>query len=326
MVFLGTPEVAAVVLGDILAAAAQPDSDFEVAAVVSQPGRPKGRGKRNLPQPSPVEALAIEHGIAKERIWCPEKAGEAGFLSELQDLEPHLCVTAAYGNILPRAFLEIPRRGTLNIHPSLLPMYRGAAPVQRALQDGCTESGVSVAFTVRAMDAGPILAQEKVQIDPDIQSPQLLEELFSRGTRLLLRSLPQVWTGEAAELAVPQDESAVTHAAKLTKEEGVLDFREHALIIHNKVRAFAGWPGTTAAFKIGGDNVDTLKILETRVRDCEHAPGGGGAHVAIKRQSMLVHCKEGGCLEILRLQPAGRKPMAVAAFLNGLKGRAVHLP
>lgn len=127
-------QVAAEVLERLLHAAGQPDASFEICAVVSQPGRPKGRGNKRVPQPSEVEQLAVSSGFSSERILCPEKASEKQFLETLKELSPDLCITAAYGNYLPTKFLAIPRFGTLNIHPSLLPKYRGAAPVQRTLQ------------------------------------------------------------------------------------------------------------------------------------------------------------------------------------------------
>ncbi|KAK9842062.1 hypothetical protein WJX81_006621 [Elliptochloris bilobata] len=250
---MGTPEVAAGVLARLLDAAEQPDASFEVAAVVTQPARlqgraGRGRGSRKGVQPSPVAALAFERGIAPQRIMAPETARDEAFLKALAALRPDLCVTAAYGNILPYAFLVVPRCGTLNVHPSLLPRYRGAAPVQRALQDGVAETGVSVAFTVKAMDAGPVLAREAMAVDPDMQAPELLEELFARGTRLLLRHLPDVLSERARGMAEPQDEAQASSAPKLAMEEGLLDFREPALTLHNKVRAFAGWPGTRHNF------------------------------------------------------------------------------
>ena len=148
----------------LLEAAAQPDASFEVAAVVTQPPRPTGRGNRKVPLPSPVQQLAAEAGLPADRILAPERPGDAAFLEALRQLSPDLCITAAYGNYLPSSFLAIPPHGTLNIHPSLLPAYRGAAPVQRALQDGVPVSGVTVLYTVKAMDAGPILAQQKLPV------------------------------------------------------------------------------------------------------------------------------------------------------------------
>ena len=173
-----------------------------------------------------------------------------------------MCVTAAYGNVLPARFLAIPRAGTVNIHPSLLPLYRGASPVQRALevrglcphhltapttaltsphlspacsQDGVSESGVSLAFTVRAMDAGAIIAQQRVAVGPTVKAPQLLLDLFTIGTSLLLHHLPSILDGSAALRATPQEEAAATHAAKVRPEEGLLSSFPSALTVHNKV-------------------------------------------------------------------------------------------
>lgn len=157
-------QVAALVLQHLLAAAAAPDSTFEVAAVVTQPPRPTGRGNRQVPQPSPVQEAAAAAGLPADRILAPEKPGDPAFLAALRQLAPDLCITAAYGNYLPSSFLAVPPHGTLNIHPSLLPAYRGAAPVQRSLQDGVPISGVTVLYTVKAMDAGPILAQQKLPV------------------------------------------------------------------------------------------------------------------------------------------------------------------
>lgn len=160
LVFLGTPDVAASALEAILDAAAAPDAEFEVHAVVSQPGRPRGRGrsKSGPPPPSPVAETAIARGVPEERVLCPVKANEDAFLDALREMQPDLMVTAAYGNFLPQKFLDIPRLGTLNIHPSLLPQYRGAAPVQRALEHGAAATGVSVAYTVLAMVGGKVNA------------------------------------------------------------------------------------------------------------------------------------------------------------------------
>lgn len=158
------------------------------------------------------------------------------FLNALTDLQPDLCVTAAYGNMLPQRFLKLPRYGTLNIHPSLLPRYRGAAPVNRTLENGDAVTGVSVAFTVRACDAGPVLAQEELALCGDEQAPEVLRALFEAGTALLVRSMPLVWSGEAERVKVPQDEAAATHAPKMSKDDAWLDFGRSAADLHNQVR------------------------------------------------------------------------------------------
>mmetsp|Transcript_31244 Transcript_31244/g.99647 ORF Transcript_31244/g.99647 Transcript_31244/m.99647 type:complete len:180 (+) Transcript_31244:152-691(+) len=150
-------------------------------------------------------------------ILTPAKARDEDFLAALEALAPDLCVTAAYGNVLPQRFLDIPAHGTLNIHPSLLPLYRGASPVQRAVESGAAETGVSVAYTVRAMDAGPVLAQRTVAVGENITAPALLGELFALGTQMLIDELPSVLSGGGGARAVPQDAGGVTHAEKLSK-------------------------------------------------------------------------------------------------------------
>jgi methionyl-tRNA formyltransferase len=162
---------------------------------------------------------------------------QADFLERLEALQPDLCVTAAYGNMLPARFLATPKHGTLNIHPSLLPRYRGAAPVNRCLANGDAETGVSLAFTVLACDAGPVLAQQRKALSGDEQAPELLRELFITGANLLVHKLPDVWSGKAEQDAWSQDEAQVTHAAKMTKADALLDFGRPARELHNKVRA-----------------------------------------------------------------------------------------
>ncbi|KAL6587837.1 hypothetical protein OROMI_000815 [Orobanche minor] len=167
LVFLGSPKVSASVLDALFSASAAPDSLFEIAAIVTQPSSVRERGRKLMP--SPVAQHALNKGFPSNSIFTPVKASEESFLTSLEALEPELCITAAYGNILPTKFLKIPSMGTVNIHPSLLPLYRGAAPVQRALQDGVMETGVSVAYTVRQLDAGPVIACEKVEINDQIK-------------------------------------------------------------------------------------------------------------------------------------------------------------
>ncbi|GAQ88770.1 methionyl-tRNA formyltransferase [Klebsormidium nitens] len=326
VVFLGTPEVAAGVLRRLLEEAAKENSLFEITAVVSQPAAKQGRGRKLLP--SSVSALALESGLPEDRLLCPDTAREEAFLERLSDLAPDLCVTAAYGNILPNKFLAIPRCGTLNIHPSLLPLYRGASPVQRAIEAGEKVTGVTVAFTVRAMDAGPVLAQEEVEVDPNIKAPELLEYLFRRGTDLLLRNLPSVFDGTAAERATEQDHAKKTEAPKVRIEEGNLDFEQPASVLHNKVRAFAGWPGTKATFYIRSDGSEesepvTVKVITTRVVEGEGAEGDS-KEVTLSKTGLRVTCVDGSILEIQELQPPSKKPMRGRDFWNGLRGRRLY--
>ena len=331
VVFLGTPECAKEVLARVLDAADGRESAFDVAAVVSQPGRPRGRGRKSdEAAPSPVAELALRRGMAEDRVLCPEKANEEWFLDALRALDVDLAVTAAYGNFLPQKFLDIPKLGTLNIHPSLLPQWRGAAPVQRALESGQSETGVSVAYTVLKMDAGPVLRQITRPLKGDEKAPDLLTELFETGVGALLEELPSVFAGDAAARAVPQGEETLSHAAKVSPEEGELDFtKQSALECHNKVRAFAGWPGTKATLKIKANGDEeakevVLKIITTRV-STEGDEKAANGQVEVTKKVLRVPCAGGGWLEVLEVQPPGKKAMPANAFINGIKGSTVFI-
>jgi len=325
LVFLGTPEVAASALEALLDAAASPDAEFEVHAVVSQPGRPRGRGrsKSGPPPPSPVAEAAIARGVPEDRILCPAKANDPAFLDALRDMAPDLMVTAAYGNFLPQKFLDIPELGTLNIHPSLLPQFRGAAPVQRALERGVDVTGVSVAYTVLEMDAGPVLRRVERPLDGDEKHDQLLAELFHTGANALLDVLPDVWSGKVSATvgATPQSElGEVSHAPKVSVDESVLDFvGSDARTLHNKVRGFAGWPGTKATFEVRKEGEETwsevtLKIVGTRVG------ADGDESVTFGKDHLRVPCGRGGWLEVTELQPPGKKVMRAGDYANGMRG------
>lgn len=274
--------------------------------------------------PSPVAQHALDRGFPSDLIFTPERAGEEEFLADLKALKPEVCVTAAYGNILPNKFLEIPQHGTVNIHPSLLPLYRGAAPVQRALQDGVKETGVSLVYTVRALDAGPIIACEKVEVDDNVKAPELLSMLFDRGSKLLIRELPSIFDGSARLRAQAQDDSKATLAPKLKSEESWLSFSEEAHVLHNKVRAFAGWPGTRARIEVidGNGRIDILdlKIITTRVlRNVNlHRVKDD---ITFEGDALVFPCAGSSALEVLEIQPPGKRVMNAREFWNGLRGR-----
>lgn len=323
VVFLGTPPVAAHALNKMNAASLYTDSTFSITGVVTQPPAPVGR-KRLLTK-SPVHTLAEELSIPN--IFTPASARDPQFLDELRALAPDLCVTAAYGNFLPKAFLAIPPYGTLNIHPSLLPAFRGAAPVPRALQAGVDTTGVSILFTVFEMDAGPVLAKRTRSLKGHEQGPELLHELFETGTEALLNVLPSVWNGTVEK--VEQDHDAATYAAKLSKDEARLTFTENASIVHNKVRAFAGWPGTWGDFLLRGKDGAVeevrLKILETAVLRHESGMCLGVHDVAFdeERNCLAITCDDGSKIGAFKVQPLGKKPMDARSFWNGLRGKTV---
>lgn len=332
VVFLGTPAVAASSLKRIWDAsqtlrATEASPQFEIVAVVTQPPAPIGR-KRVL-TPSPVHALAEALGI--EPVLTPASARDEIFLGALRELRPHLCVTAAYGNFLPQSFLDIPSLGTLNIHPSLLPKFRGAAPVPRALEEGVSETGVSVAFTELKMDSGPIVGQHRVQLDGSEQSPELLQSLFDIGSDVLISALPSVFTGEAASSAVKQDDQYQTHAPKLSKHEARLSFTENASRTHNKIRAFAGWPGTWAEFVVTDESTSekhelVLKVLRSQVLRCEGGMCFGVHDVKLSEcgKMLAVVCDDGSMLGLSIIQPPGKKAMDARSFWNGLRGKRLE--
>lgn len=328
LVFLGSPQVSATVLDALLNASTAPDSLFEVAAIVTQPPSRKSRGKKLML--SPLAQHALDRGFPSNLIFTPERAGEDVFLSNLRDLQPELCITAAYGNILPSKFLNIPTSGTVNIHPSLLPLYRGAAPVQRSLQDGVKETGVSLAFTVRALDAGPVIARKRMEIEDQIKAPELLDLLFYEGSKLLIRELPSIFDGSAKVKAQPQDDSKATLAPKIASEESWLSFDEEAPVLHNKVRAFAGWPGTRAKVvivdnKSGQDKITELKIITTKVCSRSNIQVNQADEITFIKPALVFPCGGGTALEVLEIQLPGKKVMSAAAFWNGVRGQKLKI-
>ncbi|XP_020589948.1 uncharacterized protein LOC110031201 [Phalaenopsis equestris] len=322
LVFLGSPRVSLPVLDALLDASSLSTSIFRLAAIVTQPPSRRDRGRKMMQ--SPVAESALERGFPQDLIFTPERAGEESFLSDLKALNPELCITAAYGNILPSKFLDIPPYGTVNVHPSLLPLYRGAAPVQRALQDGVKETGVSLAYTVRALDAGPVISQEKVEVDGNIKAPELLLELFGKGAKLLIRELPSILDGSAKYKAHAQDDSKASLAPKLKADESWISFEQVATQIHNKVRAFAGWPGTRARLQVidgkCNANVLEIKIITTRVYRTSET-NGGEDEILFGGSSLLIPCAGSTLLEVLELQLPGKRVTSAVDFWNGLRGR-----
>ncbi|KAF1897011.1 hypothetical protein Lal_00034713 [Lupinus albus] len=325
VVVLGAPKVSAIVLEALLNAQSKSESLFEVSGIVTQPPSKRDRGK--VLMPTPLAQFAIQNGFDSHLIFTPQRAGDDDFLSQFKALQPDLCVTAAYGNILPNKFLQLPSLGTVNIHPSLLPMYRGAAPVQRALQDGVKETGVSLAFTVRALDAGPVIATETVQVDDKIKAPDLLDLLFYKGSELLIGELPSIFDGSARVKAYPQDDSKATLAPKISQEESWLLFDQEASVLHNKVRAFSGWPGTRAKLlvleKNGQQKTLEMKIITTRVSSHGSVQSNEANDISFVEGALAFPCGGGSILEVLEVQLPGKKVVSAAAFWNGLQGKKI---
>jgi methionyl-tRNA formyltransferase len=294
LVFMGTPAFAATVL------AALTDSEHRITAVYTQPPRPAGRGHR--PQPSPVQLLAAEHGLP---VRCPVTLRGEEEQAAFAALAADAAVVAAYGLILPRPLLTAPRLGCLNIHASLLPRWRGAAPIQRALLAGDRVSGITIMQMEAGLDTGPIVLQEAVPVASDATTASLSAELATLGGRLMLAALDGISTGRMASR--PQPQEGVTYAHKIGREEGRLDWRMPSVVLERRVRALDPSPG--AFFEVGSERIRVHATLELP------GPAGGRPGTVLDDQ-LTIACGE-GVLRLLRLQRPGRAPLEAPAFLRG---------
>ena len=300
VVFYGTPDFALPALTGLL------DSPHRVAAVITRPDRPRGRGQRVAE--SPVKQVATARGV---RILQPERLGGGAFLATLSALEPDLAIVAAYGRMLPDAVLAAPRLRTINIHPSLLPKYRGAAPVQRAIIAGETGTGVTIMRLVHEMDAGPLFARRVRPIAPDETSDVVEADLARLGADLLLEVIGALEAGTATARA--QDHRAATFAPPLSREDSAIDWRAPAPTIHNLVRGLHPWPHASGVF---GD----ARYLVHRTAVAAPAGSDGltpGTIVEASGDRLLVATGHGGAIAILEIQPEGRRRVATRAFLAG---------
>jgi len=246
----------------------------------------------------------------------PESVKDPQFLAAMKAVSPDIALTAAYGQILTRDFLTIPKRATINIHPSLLPRHRGAVPVPAALLAGDSETGVTVLFTVRKLDAGHIILQEKTLIDPDTTAELLLRSLFLQGARMIVPALTKL--ADPHYEGTPQDESHATHCRKIEKDDGRVDWNDPPQVIVNKYRAFEPWPGT---FTYAGDRRIALAAVSIPV-SAAISPLKPGQFTFDKRQKvLLVGCGDHCCVAVKEVRPAGGKHMDAASFWNGLKDR-----
>ena len=292
LIFAGTPEFAAQALAALIAAGHQ------LALVLTQPDRPSGRGMAL--RPSPVKTLALEHGI---EVFQPPTLRDAAAQARLQAVGADAMIVAAYGLILPQAVLDLPRFGCINIHASLLPRWRGAAPIQRAILAGDAESGVCIMQMEAGLDTGPVLLSAALPIAADETAGSLHDRLAELGAGLIVTAL------EKMPLApTPQADCGVTYAAKIEKSEAMLDWNQSAQQLARQVRAFNPFPGALA----------TLGQLSVKVwrASAEAGEGSPGTILASDRAGILVACGE-GALRLTELQKAGGKRLSAAQFLAG---------
>ncbi|VGO14351.1 Methionyl-tRNA formyltransferase [Pontiella desulfatans] len=294
IVFMGSAELAVPSLRAIL----QGGMD-DVVGVVSQPDRPAGR--KRMPTPSPLKAFAEQEGL---NVMVPEKIGDPDAVAALAALEPDLLVVVAYGQYIPQRVIELARYEAINVHPSLLPKYRGAAPIQWAILNGDAQTGVSIIYLAKKMDAGDILRQETFPLGVNETSATLHDKLSLLGSELLLEAIDDIRNDTVARTV--QDEAQAVEIRKLAKEDGAIDWAQSAEAIRNRIRAFDPWPGSFCKLPNG----EALKVWKAELEDGRGDPG------ELLDDQLLVATGEGG-LRIIEVQPLGKKRMPSAAFLNG---------
>lgn len=309
LVYMGSPACAIGPLEHLLST--QEEHGHEVLAVVSQPAKLVGRGRKKKPTDPPVAQFAKEKGIP---CLQPEKASQEDFLNELKNLNIDVIVTCAYGQILTQKFLDIPGRGTINIHPSRLPEYRGATPVQAALLNGDKDTAVTVLFTVKALDAGNIISQKDFPIDPKERYEELIFRLFKEGGPLLVDALEKL--KDSSFVGIPQDEDKVSKCIKFSKEDGLIKWEDKLDVSFNRYRAFFPWPGS---FCFLGDHrlvVEEMDILPLGSYEDEEQAELGANFLDKKRKGIRVKVADGWLL-FKRVKPAGSKSMEATSFWNG---------
>lgn len=296
--FFGTPSFAVPTLDAIAA------SSHQLAGVITQPDRARGRGQKVTF--APVKTRALELGVP---ILQPERLKSDDFLGAFDALGVDLGVVAAYGRILPQILLDRPQRGMINVHASLLPRWRGAAPIHRAILAGDTQTGVTIMRVVLALDAGPMMAKTTVAIEPDETSAALEARLGAAGARLLVDVVDRMEQGGSTE--EPQDERFVTYAERIVRADGDVTWARPARAIHNQVRGLHPWPHAAVLLR-----EKRILLIESRVEH-EHAVDATPGTVVESGAAGLVVAASPGAVRVVRVQPEGRGPMAVRDFLNG---------
>ena len=295
IVFMGTPAFARTILERLIA------DGHELCGVFTQPDKPRNRGKVT---PSPVKECALAHDIP---VYQPAKMRDGTALAEMQALSPELAVVAAYGRILPEDMLAVPHLGCINVHASLLPKYRGAAPINRAILEGETETGVTIMHMAKECDTGDMILQRKMTIDPDMNAEELFAALAALGADAISDAIRAIENGTAAR--TKQDDSLATYAPMLSRELSPIDWTKSMEQVFNQIRGLVDWP--CATMELGGA---TLKLFKA-VR------GGGSKELPGKmkatKQGIEVTCGDGKYLTVTELQAEGGKRMAASAYLNG---------
>lgn len=297
ILFMGTPDFAAHILKRLI------EAGHEIMGVVTQPDKQKGRGKAiSFP---PVKEMAIEHRLS---IYQPFKVKDPEFIQLIRELEPEVIVVAAFGQILPKELLDIPQYGCINVHASLLPKYRGAAPIQYSIIDGEEETGITIMYMDVGLDTGDMILQAKTPISPEETGGSLHDKLAVLGADLLIQALDDIKEGKATR--TPQDDSKATYVKMLSKDMGNIDFTKSAVQIERLIRGLNPWP--SAFTKLEGK---TLKIWKANIESTDRVAKPG--EILEVRKDAIVVMTGQDALVIRELQLEGKKRMSAEAFLRG---------
>ncbi|MBX5318029.1 methionyl-tRNA formyltransferase [Staphylococcus caprae] len=298
IIFMGTPDFSTKVLEMLIA-------EHEVIAVVTQPDRPVGRKK--LLTPPPVKKVAVEHNIP---VYQPEKLKGSLELDELLNLEADLIVTAAFGQLLPESLLESPRLGAINVHASLLPKYRGGAPIHQAIIDGEKETGITIMYMVKKLDAGNIISQKAISIEEEDNVGTMHDKLSFLGADLLKDTLPSIING--TNESIPQDGTQATFASNISREDERIDWNQNAQAIHNHIRGLSPWP---VAYTTMDDK--NLKLYAAHV--IKNKKGTPGTIIETTKKAMIIGTGTDDAIALTEIQLAGKKRMPVVNYLSGVQ-------
>lgn len=300
IVFMGTPDFSVPILRQLI------EANYQVSLVVTQPDRPKGR--KGVLTPPPVKTEALQHEIP---VFQPIKLSES--YQEIVAVEPDLIITAAYGQLLPKAILDTPRLGCINVHASLLPELRGGAPIHYSILQGKKETGITIMNMAEKLDAGDILTQESIVIEHEDNVGTLHDKLSQVGAKLLLETLPKLIAGELTP--IKQDDSKATFAPNITREQEKIDWNQSNLEIYNQIRGLNPWPVAFTTYEKKG-----MKIWAAELAD-EHYEQAPGEIIQVDETGFVVVCGNKKGIRITEIQPAGKRRMLVADYLRGSMDR-----
>ncbi len=306
IIFIGTAEFGVPVLEKLL------DNKENIVEVITQPDRPQGRGRKILP--TPIKKIALDKGV---EVFQPENINDEKSIKKIIKFNPDIILVVAYGQILSKDILDIPRIGCINIHASLLPKYRGAAPINWAIINGEKETGITFIFMSEKVDAGDIIYQRKITILPDETYGELRERLSKLSGEVINEFLEEIKKGKIKR--IPQDNRLVTYAKKMSKQDGEITWNDKGEILYNLIRGTTPYPGAFTSYKGKKLKITRARFLEDYPADLEVSSSIPGSVVKIEKDSLLISTGDKGIIKILKLIPAGSKEMTANQFVNGYK-------